>query len=300
MVEIAREAAALGCCVEQNVPLSRLTSFRVGGPADYMITAPETAVSALLKKLKEERVPVLILGNGSNLLVSDRGFRGVVLKIAPPKEPVLRKGDELYTGAGLSLKQLCLTAQREGLSGLEPLYGIPGTVGGAVFMNAGAYGGEIADTLREVAVTDGSGQITTVPSADAALGYRHSRFMETGEVILSAVFALTPDDPARIRERMEEYMRRRRKKQPLEYPSAGSFFKRPEGHFAGELIDRCGLRGLSVGGAQISEKHAGFLINRGGASCRDILELSDTVCRIVREKTGVQLEREVQMVGETL
>ena len=299
-MELVREAAALGCRVEEKVPLSQLTSFHVGGPADHVITAPAAAVPSLLQKLNAADIPVLILGNGSNVLASDAGFRGVVLKIAAGEEDIRREGDRLCAGAGVSLKQLCLFARDRGLSGLETLYGIPGTVGGAVYMNAGAYGGEIADTLQTVTVTDGDGQVLTLSAAEAALGYRQSRFMQTGEVILSAVFSLSPGDPGQIRERMADCMNRRREKQPLEYPSAGSFFKRPEGHFAGELIDRCGLRGFSVGDAQISEKHAGFLINRGHATCRDILALSDAVCRIVREKTGVQLEREVRTVGESI
>lgn len=298
-MELVREAAALGCRVEEKVPLSQLTSFHVGGPADHVITAPAAAVPSLLQKLNAADIPVLILGNGSNVLASDAGFRGVVLKIAAGEEDIRREGDRLCAGAGVSLKQLCLFARDRGLSGLETLYGIPGTVGGAVYMNAGAYGGEIADTLQTVMVTDGHGQILTLSAAEAALNYRRSRFMQTGEVILSAVFSLSPGDPGQIRERMADCMSRRREKQPLEYPSAGSFFKRPEGHFAGELIDRCGLRGFAVGDAQISEKHAGFLINRGHATCRDILALSDAVCRIVREKTGVQLEREVRTVGES-
>ena len=298
-MELVREAAALGCRVEEKVPLSQLTSFHVGGPADHVITAPAAAVPSLLQKLNAADIPVLILGNGSNVLASDAGFRGVVLKIAAGEEDIRREGDRLCAGAGVSLKQLCLFARDRGLSGLETLYGIPGTVGGAVYMNAGAYGGEIADTLQTVTVTDGHGQILTLSAAEAALNYRRSRFMQTGEVILSAVFSLSPGDPGQIRERMADCMSRRREKQPLEYPRAGSFFKRPEGHFAGELIDRCGLRGFAVGDAQISEKHAGFLINRGHATCRDILALSDAVCRIVREKTGVQLEREVRTVGES-
>ncbi|MBQ8753346.1 MAG: UDP-N-acetylmuramate dehydrogenase, partial [Clostridia bacterium] len=196
------------------------------------------------------------------------------------------------------LKSLCLAARDAGLSGMEPLYGIPGTLGGAIYMNAGAYGGEIADLLVEVTVVDTAGEVKTLTAAQAELSYRHSRFMTSGEVILSAVLSLRADEPAAIRERMEDFLSRRREKQPLEYPSAGSFFKRPEGHFAAALIDQCGLKGLSVGGAQISEKHAGFLINRGGATCKDILALSEEVSRRVWEETGVRLEREVRVVGE--
>ena len=295
MVEIAREAAALGCCVEQNVPLSRLTSFRVGGPADYMITAPETAVSALLKKLKEERVPVLILGNGSNLLVSDRGFRGVVLKIAPPKEPVLRKGDELYTGAGLSLKQLCLTAQREGLSGLEPLYGIPGTVGGAVFMNAGAYSGTFADIVAETVYVDADGNIRSVKGEEHDFGYRHSCFTPD-DVICETKLVLRRGNKDEIRAEMQSLIEKRKASQPLEYPSAGSFFKRPTGYFAGKLIQDSGLKGVSVGGARVSEKHAGFIINTGDATCRDVDGLRELVQKTVYEKFGVMLEPEVKRI----
>ena len=295
-MELVREAAALGCRVEEKVPLSQLTSFHVGGPADHVITAPAAAVPSLLQKLNAADIPVLILGNGSNVLASDAGFRGVVLKIAAGEEDIRREGDRLCAGAGVSLKQLCLFARDRGLSGLETLYGIPGTVGGAVYMNAGAYGGEIADTLQTVTVTDGHGQILTLSAAEAALSYRRSRFMQTGEVILSAVFSLSPGDPGQIRERMADCMSRRREKQPLEYPSAGSFFKRPEGHFAGQLIERCGLKGYRIGDAQVSEKHAGFIVNRGEATCAQVLELMEHIQKTVLDRTGVRLEPEIRVL----
>ena len=297
-MELVREAAALGCRVEEKVPLSQLTSFHVGGPADHVITAPAAAVPSLLQKLNAADIPVLILGNGSNVLASDAGFRGVVLKIAAGEEDIRREGDRLCAGAGVSLKQLCLFARDRGLSGLETLYGIPGTVGGAVYMNAGAYGGEIADTLQTVTVTDGHGQILTLSAAEAALSYRRSRFMQTGEVILSAVFSLSPGDPGQIRERMADCMSRRREKQPLEYPSAGSIFKRPEGHFAGQLIERCGLKGYRIGDAQVSEKHAGFIVNLGSATASDILALMAEVQSRVLAASGITLEPEVRILGE--
>lgn len=287
-----------GCKVEKDVPLSTLTSFRVGGPADYVITASTDAVSPVLTALRAENIPVLVLGNGSNLLVGDGGFRGVVLRQAAGEDAVSVEGELLRCRAGALLGAVCIAAREHGLSGIETLYGIPGSVGGAVYMNAGAYGGEIGDALVSVTVVTPEGDTRVVSREEAALSYRHSRFMTSGEVILSAELSLKPDEPAAIRGRMEDYISRRRDKQPLEYPSAGSFFKRPAGHFAGALIEQCGLKGFTVGGAQVSEKHAGFVINRGGATCRDILELSDEVSRRVWEATGVWLEREVRIVGE--
>lgn len=291
-------ALQFGCKVEKDVLLSTLTSFRVGGPADYVVTASAEVVIPVWQALRRENVPALLLGNGSNLLAGDGGFRGVVLRLAAGESPISLQDDQLCCQAGALLKSVCLFARDHGLSGIETLYGIPGTVGGAVYMNAGAYGGEIKDSLVSVTVATEDGEMRELSAEEAALSYRHSRFMTSGEVILSAVLRLKPDEPTAIRARMEEYQSRRREKQPLEYPSAGSFFKRPEGHFAGALIDQCGLRGFSVGGAQISEKHAGFVINRGGATCRDILTLSDEVGRLVWEKTGVRLEREVRVVGD--
>ncbi len=291
-------AVANGCKIEQDVPLARLTSFRVGGPAAYVVSAPAAAVAPLLKQWKEEQIPFLMMGNGSNLLASDKGYSGVVLRLLAEETPVLRGDNRVMCQAGMQLKALCLWARDHGLAGLEPLYGIPGTVGGAVFMNAGAYGGEVADVLTEVSVVDRDGEIRTLSAEEAALGYRHSRFMDTGEVVLQVILQLKPDRKEDIGARMDDFQQRRRDKQPLEYPSAGSFFKRPVGHFAGALIDQCGLRGFAVGDAQVSEKHAGFVINRGKATCKDILTLSDEVQRRVFEKFGVQLEREVRFIGE--
>ncbi len=291
-------AVNYGCKIEQDVPLARLTSFRVGGPAAYVVTAPTKAVAPLIARWKQDNTPYMLVGNGSNLLVSDRGYNGIVLRLQAEEPAIVREHDRVICQAGMQLKALCLWARDNGLSGIEPLYGIPGTVGGAVYMNAGAYGGEVVDVLCEVTVVDRNGELHTLSAKEAALGYRHSRFMETGEIILQAVFQLHPDNKEDIGARMDDFQQRRRDKQPLEFPSAGSFFKRPEGHFAGALIDQCGLRGFAVGDAQVSEKHAGFVINRGKATCKDILALSDEVSRRVFEQFGVRLEREVRFVGE--
>lgn len=291
-------AAQNGCKIEQDVPLAKLTSFRVGGPATYVVTAPAKAVAPLVAQWQQDGTHYMVMGNGSNLLVSDKGYDGVVLRLQAQEPAIIREGDRVICQAGMQLKALCLWARDNGLAGIEPLYGIPGTVGGAVYMNAGAYGGEVADVLCEVTVVDKKGEVHTLSAKEAALGYRHSRFMETGEIVLQMVLQLNPDKKEDIGARMDDFQQRRRDKQPLEFPSAGSFFKRPTGYFAGALIDQCGLRGFAVGDAQVSEKHAGFVINRGKATCKDILTLSSEVQRRVFEQFGVRLEREVRLVGE--
>ncbi len=295
------QARALGCAVTIGAPMAEHTSFKIGGPADRLVIAPhERAAVQLLQMGRQAGLPIFLIGNGSNLLVGDRGIRGAVLRldgrqVAPT---VQLDGCTVRCAAGMTLKRLCQFARDKGLAGLEFAYGIPGTVGGAVYMNAGAYGGQMADVLTAVSFLDEKGRIRTVPASELALGYRHSRLMEREDVVLSAQMRLTPDDPAAIGARMEDFLRRRREKQPLEYPSAGSFFKRPEGHFAGALIEECGLKGLTVGGAQISEKHAGFVINRGEATAADVRRLAEMVQETVWTRCGVRLEPEVRFVGE--
>lgn len=284
--------------VVQQASMADYTTFHIGGDADWFITAPgEEAAARVLRACRETDTPLLFLGNGSNLLVADAGIRGVVLRLAPDAGAPRREGDTVICPAGMPLKQLCRYARDEGLAGLEFAYGIPGTVGGAVYMNAGAYGGQIADVLTVARVLTDDGTVREVPAAQLALGYRHSALMESGGIVTQAAFTLCPDDREAIAARMEEFMRRRREKQPLEYPSAGSFFKRPPGQFAGTLIEGCGLKGLTVGGAQVSEKHAGFLINRGGATCADVLALARRVQETVYVQRGVRLEREVRTAG---
>lgn len=293
-------AGQLHIDVRRELPLSSCTSFRIGGPAALYLEVRETEqLSPLLRCCHSYEIPVLILGNGSNLLVGDRGFAGAVLR--PTAEPAairLLENGEIVCPAGVPLKQLCLFAREQALSGLEFAYGIPGTVGGALFMNAGAYDGQMADVVvgAKAAGTDGCMELAI---AELGLGYRRSLFMSRRELVITEVtFRLASGNRERIAARMEELLRRRREKQPLEFPSAGSYFKRPEGQFAGALIEQCGLKGYRVGGAQISEKHAGFVVNRGGATCADVLCLErhvrDTVCR----QMGIRLEREVQLVGE--
>jgi len=295
----ALETAALsaGCTVTRNLPLAEHTSFHIGGTAAIAVAAGDAAaLPTLLRICRESGIPWMPLGRGSNLLVSDRGFDGAVF-FAPVGPPAVN-GCEIACPAGTPLKELCRAARDAGLSGLEFAYGIPGAVGGGLFMNAGAYDGQLSDVVTAAVVADADG-VRTVLAEEMQLGYRHSVFMQTRDsLILSVTVKLTPDDPTAIGARMDEFMRRRREKQPLEFPSAGSYFKRPVGYFAGALIEQCGCKGLRVGGAEVSEKHAGFVINRGGATCRDVLALESEVRRRVRDTFGVTLEREVQFVGE--
>ncbi len=296
--ELARQLRELGCEVREREPLSAHTTFRIGGAADLMVTAQSDEQTAQTVRLcRETDTPLLVLGNGSNLLVCDEGVEGVVLRLAAGSPGWVIRGTQVTVGAGASLAKLCMATADAGLSGLEFAYGIPGTVGGGVYMNAGAYGGQLADVIRTVTALLPDGSPVELSGDELHFGYRHSVFMETGAIVLSATLNLTVAEPQAVHAAMTEHLNRRREKQPLEYPSAGSFFKRPEGHFAGALIEQCGLKGLTVGGAQVSEKHAGFLINRGGATCADVLRLSDEVTRRVRETFGVSLEREVQLVG---
>lgn len=281
-----------------NEPMSRHTTFRVGGPADAMFL-PESGeqVAAALKAAQSAGVPAYVIGNGSNLLVKDGGIRGLVIVLGEGMSAVSREGNTITAQAGASLARVAAFAQSEGLSGLEFASGIPGTLGGGCAMNAGAYGGQLSDCLVDAQVLMG-GEARTLSAAEMEMGYRTTRPLREGGVVLSARFALTADDPGAIGTRMKELNARRRDKQPLNYPSAGSTFKRPEGHFAGALIEGAGLKGRSVGGAQVSEKHAGFIINTGNATAADILGLIRLVQAEVREKYGVELETEVRIIGE--
>lgn len=280
-------------------PLSNHTSFKVGGRCDMLIY-PNSAES--LKKLytrcKDISLNTFVLGNGSNVLFNDRGFRGVVFVISHELGAVSVDGNTITVEAGASLAKLCLTALDNGLTGLEFAYGIPGTVGGAVYMNAGAYGGEIKDVIRTVTAVDTSGKVITFTNDELELGYRKSFFTDKDYLILSAAFELKMGDKTRIKAKMDELMSRRKDKQPLEYPSAGSTFKRPEGTYAGLVIEQSGLKGYTVGGAQVSEKHANFVINKGGAKASDIIQLIDDVKKTVKEKTGYNLECEVKLIPD--
>ena len=274
------------------------TSFKIGGAADCFVTAASREQTAqVLRLCKLETVPLTVVGNGSNLLVSDEGIAGVVLRLDTGEDAVTVNGTQITATAGASLKRVCMAACDAGLSGLEFAYGIPGTVGGGVYMNAGAYGGELSDVVRSVTALSADGDVAELTAEELAFGYRHSALMENGLTVWSVTMELKAGDPAEIRGKMEQHMAARKEKQPLEYPSGGSFFKRPTGYFAGALVEQCGLKGYTVGGAQVSEKHAGFVINRGGATCADVMQL----CREVQEKVkatfGVELEREVQRIG---
>lgn len=291
-----------GLEVRANEPMSRHTSFRIGGPARLM-ALPKSAVQAKAAVLAAREADILpfFLGNGSNLLVPDEGVERFLIQpagrySADPLNRVWEENGQLCAGGGVSLAMLANAAQGRALTGLEFASGIPGSVGGGVVMNAGAYGGEMAQVLVSVTALDLDGNIQTIPAEHCGLGYRKSIFSDGQRLVLEARFQLESGDPAAIRARMDELAARRKEKQPLEYPSAGSMFKRPEGYFAAALIDQCGLKGFAVGGAQVSEKHAGFVVNRGGATCADVLELVRQVQARVQEQTGVALEMEVKVL----
>ena len=294
-------AEKLGCPVLRDEPMSRHTTFRIGGPADRLVKAPSlAALRQLLALLREERLSLLVLGNGSDLLVADKGIRGVVLALEGDFKAVTLgpDGRTMTAGAGASLSTLCAAARDRSLTGLEFAWGIPGSVGGGVRMNAGAYGGELKDVLVCVTHLTREGKVETLPVEALDLSYRHSRYTDTEDVILSADFRLAPGDPAAIAGQMDDLMGRRKAKQPYDMPSAGSVFKRPVGGYASALVDQCGLKGASVGGAQVSPKHAGFIVNTGGATCADVLALVERIQREVRAQTGVSLECEIIPVGD--
>ena len=275
------------------------TTFRVGGPADIFLTPSAEELPAVLSVCREEQMPVTVIGNGSNLLVGDQGIRGVVICIGFGMRGIRVDGEKIFLEAGVTLAAAAQQAAKAGLTGLEFASGIPGTFGGAVVMNAGAYGGEMKDVIVSVRVISEDGEILTLSKEELDLSYRHSVIPERGYLVIDGELLLTREkDPDQITERMEELKKKRIEKQPLEYPSAGSTFKRPEGYFAGKLIMDAGLRGFSVGGAAVSEKHCGFVINKGNATAADICALMDEVTRIVKEKYAVTLEPEVKKVGE--
>lgn len=296
LVTLAQNA---GWDVQLNMPLASFTTFNVGGPADMLITVPDgQAAATLLAACRETDTPAFLLGNGSNLLIGDKGIRGVTWRFSPKDAACTVNGTEMVCDAGLPLSRLCTAARQNGLTGLEFAFGIPGTVGGALYMNAGAYDGEMAQVVHTAEVLHVDGTLETVDVSEMALSYRHSAFMETGDIITRVTFRLQYGEETAIRARMQELMDRRRDKQPLEYPSAGSFFKRPTGYFAGALIEQSGLKGFTVGGAAVSEKHAGFVINKGGATAADIVALSEKVIEKVKQDTGVTMQPEVRFVGE--
>lgn len=279
--------------------MSQHTTFKIGGPADYFLMPDKGEdVGRVIKICKEKEIPYFILGNGSNLLVGDGGYRGAVIQIYRNMSSVTVEGNEITAQAGALLSAVAAAAKNASFTGFEFAGGIPGTIGGAVVMNAGAYGGEMKDVLTEVTVMNAEGDIFTLPTEELELGYRTSIIKTAGYIVLEAKIRLKEGDPEVIRETMKDLTIRRTTKQPLEYPSAGSTFKRPEGYFAGKLIMDSGLAGYQVGGAQVSEKHCGFVINAGGATARDVRTLMDNVRDIVYKKYGVTLEPEVKFLGE--
>ena len=280
-------------------PMKKHTTFRIGGPAEYLIL-PQTAeeIADVVKLCRQEEIPWYIVGNGSNLLVADEGVRGVVIQLLRNFNQIQVEGCQIRMQAGAQNAAVAKRALDASLTGFEFAAGIPGTIGGAVVMNAGAYGGEMKDILKEVTVLDQNGMIRTIPAEELELGYRTSIIARKGYVVLEAVIVLKTGDPKEIKAAIDDLKEKRVTKQPLEYPSAGSTFKRPEGYFAGKLIMDAGLRGFSVGGAQISEKHCGFVINKGNATAKDVTELMDETKKIVMEKFGVALEPEVKRLGQ--
>jgi UDP-N-acetylmuramate dehydrogenase len=285
----------LGCKAIFNEPMRNHTTFKIGGNASLYIEVDKTAqLAEIIKLCNAENIDYYILGKGSNLLVSDNGVDMVVINLTGDFKHIERLDDTtLYCGAGCSLAGLCREAEKHSLSGLEFAWGIPGSVGGAAFMNAGAYGGEMKDVIYSVSHIDKDGKLGKIKSSDLNLSYRHSVYKDNGFTIIGVTVKLKLDSKSLIRSRMDDYMQRRKDKQPLEFPSAGSVFRRPEGNYAGALIEKCNLKGASVGGAQISPKHAGFIVNTGGATSQDVEDLIELIQKTVKDKTGYNLEREI-------
>lgn len=279
-------------------PMKAHTTFQIGGPADYLVEpATEAQLAEILSFCNEQGVPVMVLGNGSNMLVSDAGIRGVVIKIGKRMNRVTVRGQQVNAQAGVTLSSLSRTLLQQSLSGFEFAAGIPGTLGGALAMNAGAYGGEMKDILLDCRVMNLKGESHTLTLEDLAMGYRTSRVQKSGEILLSANLALQPGNYRQIKFIMDDYWQRRVTRQPYYLPSGGSVFKRPEGYFAGKLIEDCQLKGVSVGGAMVSELHAGFIVNTGGATAADVVNLMNLIGKRVKETFGVDLEAELRVVG---
>ena len=280
-----------------NEPMSRHTTFKIGGPADIFISVQNTdELTFCITAAKAQNVPYFICGKGSDLLVSDGGVEGAVISLTEMRD-VNIDGTAVTVEAGQSVQALCIALQKAGLSGFEFAYGIPGTVGGAVYMNAGAYGGETADRIISVKYLDTSGGIKEITKENANFSYRNSVFQQNGGIILSAKFEFCRGDSAEILQKMNDYLARRKAKQPLEFPSAGSVFRRPEGNFAGTLIEKSGLKGARSGGAVVSDKHAGFIVNIGGATCKDVKNLIEKIREKVFADSGVKLQPEVICIG---
>lgn len=297
---IIETAEKYGCQYKLNEQMSQHTTFRIGGPADLFVT-PVTVegLQKIVSECEKSGIYCFILGNGSNLLISDKGIRGVVVTTTSCLNEIeLINAYEIKVSAGVRLSRLSDLAYENSLTGAEFVWGIPGTVGGAVYMNAGAYDGEMKNILTEIEYMTSDGEIHTMSAADADLSYRHSIFSTNDNVIISATVRLIPGDKGEIRAKMDDFMSRRKDKQPLDYPSAGSTFKRPVGGFAAALIDECGLKGYRIGGAEVSKKHAGFVINIGGATCFDVMRLVEHIQKEVFLAKSIKLEPEIKVIGE--
>lgn len=282
-----------GCKIYSKCSLKDYTTFKIGGECAVLIDVNSgEAAAELVKYIRSGGIKYDVIGRGSNILAADEGYNGVLLHFGNDFSEITVDGNRITAESGASLASVCIKAQQSGLSGMENLYGIPGSVGGGLFMNAGAYGSEMKDVVVSAEYIDESGEIHSVKLDDMELGYRRSIFSFRSCIITSVVFELKEGDPEKIKEDMTACMKKRHDKQPLEYPSAGSTFKRPEGSYASLLIEQCGLKGMTVGGAQVSEKHSGFVINTGNASCADVLELCGKVKETVLAKTGYSLELE--------
>lgn len=295
---LEKYAIEIGCLCTKDEPMSKHTSFHIGGKADLMLTPQnESTLSSIISACKKWDIPYYIFGNGSNILVSDNGIRGAVILTTAFSQIELVDSYTIKCGAGVKNSQLCSFALEHGLSGFEFLWGIPGTVGGAAYMNAGAYGGEFKDVYLSSDYVDESGEIGTISKDDIDYSYRHSAYCDRNCVITSITVSGTPSDMHEIRVKMDDLMNRRKTKQPLEYPSAGSVFKRPEGYFAAALIEECGLKGKRVGGAMVSEKHSGFIVNVDNATASDVKILIEQIKQEVFLQKDVNLECEIKMIG---
>ena len=284
--------------VRINEPMKNHTTFKIGGPAQYYVT-PEsvTQIQEVVSLCKDKNIPLHVIGNGSNILVGDDGVDGVVLALFNTFSDYEIKDNVITAQAGMSLIKLAVIALREGLTGLEFASGIPGSVGGAVYMNAGAYDGQMKDVVTSVTVLDEAGNIRILGRDELDMGYRRSAVAKHNMIVLQVIIELKAGDKEQIKDRMNQLSELRKQKQPLEYPSAGSTFKRPEGYFAGKLIADAGLKGYSIGGAAVSEKHAGFVVNMGGATAKDVVELTDYIKKRIIEQFGVTLELEIKKIG---
>lgn len=284
--------------VKIDEPMKLHTSFKVGGAADILVE-PETSeeVQKVIELCTDNKIPYYIIGNGSNLIVKDGGIRGVVIKLSRLKS-IKVEGEKIIAESGITLAAVAREALKNNLEGFEFASGIPGSVGGAINMNAGAYGGEMSQVVESALVINGDGKIIKILKEGLDLRYRHSIIMDQNYVVIEVTFKLAQGDYNNIKDKMDDLAKRRKDKQPLEYPSAGSTFKRPEGYFTGKLVEESGLKGITVGGAQVSEKHAGFVINKGDATAKDILDLIELVQKTVRDKFNVELQTEVLIIGE--